>query len=53
MRKRELQLEEIAHMEKFVARFSANAKLATMAQSRQKAIEKVKAELQEAEFDEP
>lgn len=45
MRKRESQLEEIAHMQKFVDQFRANAKRATMAQSRMKAIEKIKAEL--------
>lgn len=53
MRKREAQLEEIAHMQKFVDQFRANAKRATMAQSRMKAIEKIKAELQEEEFVEP
>jgi len=53
MRKRESQLEEIAHMQKFVDQFRANAKRATMAQSRMKAIEKIRAELQEEEFVEP
>ena len=31
MRKREMQLAEIAHMQTFVDRFKANAKLTTMA----------------------
>ena len=48
-----MQLAEIAHMQTFVDRFKANAKLTTMAQSRMKAIDKIKAELQEEEFHEP
>lgn len=40
-------------MQTFVDRFKANAKLTTMAQSRMKAIDKIKAELQEEEFLEP
>ena len=40
-------------MQKFVDQFRANAKRATMAQSRMKAIEKIKADLQEEEFLEP
>lgn len=50
MRKRESQLAEIAHMQTFVDRFSANAKRSTQAQSRVKQIDKIKAELQEEEF---
>ena len=50
MRKREMQLKEIAHMQTFVDRFKANAKLTTMAQSREKAIAKAKLALQEEEF---
>jgi len=37
-RQREGQLTEIAHMQKFVDKFRYNAKRATMAQSRMKAI---------------
>jgi len=50
---RQSQLDEIAHHQDFVRRFSANAKRATLAQSRVKMIEKIKERMEEETFEEP
>jgi len=50
---REAQLVEIAHHQDFVRRFSANAKRATLAQSRVKMIEKIRERMEEEVFEEP
>jgi ATPase subunit of ABC transporter with duplicated ATPase domains len=52
-RKREAQLEEIAHNMDFVRRFSANAKRSTLAQSRVKVIEKIKEQMEEEIYEDP
>ena len=52
-RKREAQLVEIAHNQAFVDKFRANAKRATLAQSRMKVIEKIKEEMEDEIFEEP
>ena len=41
MKQREGQLDKIAHIQKFVDKFRANAKRSTLVQSRIKAIEKI------------
>jgi ATP-binding cassette subfamily F protein 3 len=52
IKKREYQLEEIAHNQKFVDQFRANAKRATLVQSRLKVIAKITESMEEEIFQE-
>lgn len=53
IKKREYQLEEIAHNQAFVDQFRANAKRAKLVQSRCKVIEKIKEDMEAEIFIEP
>lgn len=53
IKRREYQLEEIAHNQKFVDQFRANAKRATLVQSRMKVIAKIRENMEEEIFQEP
>jgi len=53
IKRREYQLEEIAHNQKFVDQFRANAKRATLVQSRMKVIHKIREDMEEEIFQEP
>jgi len=53
IKRREYQLEEIAHNQKFVDQFRANAKRATLVQSRMKVIAKIREDMEEEIFQEP
>lgn len=52
IKRREYQLEEIAHNQKFVDQFRANAKRATLVQSRLKVIHKIREDMEEEIFQE-